>query len=530
MPNISGVPRRPVILLILDGFGVNPSKRNNAVAEARTPNLDAYFARYPHTLLRASGAAVGLPDGQMGNSEVGHLTLGAGDVIRQDIVRINEAIASGDFFANSALCEAADCAAGTGSPLHLIGLLSDGGVHSHLEHLYALLRLCRQRGARPLLHMITDGRDTPPHSALDYLPEVERRVHAAGGAIASVMGRYFAMDRDKRWERTELAWRALVLGKGQHAQCAETAIRSAYLAGDSDEFIRPILLPPALRLEQDDPAVFFNFRKDRPRQLVAALGALDFTGFDRGDAALARITCMMPYDRSLELPFAFTPEQPEATLGQIVSTMGLAQFHCAETEKYAHVTYFFNGGRNVPYSGETQLLIPSPKVATYDLNPAMSASEIADAVIAAISQGRHALMVVNFANGDMVGHTAIPDAVIHAVETLDREVGRLLDAASNAGYSVILTADHGNCEEIVDPFTGEPHTQHTTYPVPCLVMDQENWQLSCGGGLANVAPTVLHLMGIAVPAAMPAASLLLRRLPAARHDTRPRPQRLRGVA
>ena len=530
MPNISGVPRRPVILLILDGFGVNPSKRNNAVAEARTPNLDAYFARYPHTLLRASGAAVGLPDGQMGNSEVGHLTLGAGDVIRQDIVRINEAIASGDFFANSALCEAADCAAGTGRPLHLIGLVSDGGVHSHLEHLYALLRLCRQRGARPLLHMITDGRDTPPHSALDYLPEVERRVHAAGGAIASVMGRYFAMDRDKRWERTELAWRALVLGKGQHAQCAETAIRSAYLAGDSDEFIRPILLPPALRLEQDDPAVFFNFRKDRPRQLVAALGALDFTGFDRGDAALARITCMMPYDRSLELPFACTPDQPEATLGQIVSTMGLAQFHCAETEKYAHVTYFFNGGRNVPYSGETQLLIPSPKVATYDLNPAMSASEIADAVIAAISQGRHALMVVNFANGDMVGHTAIPDAVIHAVETLDREVGRLLDAASNAGYSVILTADHGNCEEIVDPFTGEPHTQHTTYPVPCLVMDQDNWQLSCGGGLANVAPTVLHLMGIAVPAAMPAASLLLRRLPAARHDTRPRPQRLRGVA
>ena len=530
MPNISGVPRRPVILLILDGFGVNPSKRNNAVAEARTPNLDAYFARYPHTLLRASGAAVGLPDGQMGNSEVGHLTLGAGDVIRQDIVRINEAIASGDFFANSALCEAADYAAGTGRPLHLIGLVSDGGVHSHLEHLYALLRLCRQRGARPLLHMITDGRDTPPHSALDYLPEVERRVHAAGGAIASVMGRYFAMDRDKRWERTELAWRALVLGKGQHAQCAETAIRSAYLAGDSDEFIRPILLPPAIRLEQDDPAVFFNFRKDRPRQLVAALGAQDFTGFDRGDAALARITCMMPYDRSLELPFAFTPEQPEATLGQVVSTLGLAQFHCAETEKYAHVTYFFNGGRNVPYSGETQLLIPSPKVATYDLNPAMSACEIADAVIAAISQGRHALMVVNFANGDMVGHTAIPDAVIHAVETLDREVGRLLDAASNAGYSVVLTADHCNCEEIVDPFTGEPHTQHTTYPVPCLVMDQDNWQLSCGGGLANVAPTVLHLMGIAVPAAMSAASLLLKRLPAARHDTRPRPQRLRGVA
>jgi len=530
MLNISGVPRRPVILLILDGVGVNPSKRNNAVAEARTPNLDAYFARYPHTLLQASGTAVGLPDGQMGNSEVGHLTLGAGDVIRQDIVRINDAIASGEFFANAALREAADYAADAGRPLHLIGLVSDGGVHSHLEHLYALLRLCRQRGARPLLHMITDGRDTPPRSALDYLPQVERRVHAAGGAIASVMGRYFAMDRDKRWERTELAWRALVLGKGQHAQCAQTAVRSAYIAGDSDEFIRPILLPSAVTLQQDDPLLFFNFRKDRPRQLVGALGAPEFSGFDRGQAPLARITCMMPYDRSLKLPFAFAPEQPATTLGQVVSTLGLAQFHCAETEKYAHVTYFFNGGRSVPYSGETQLLIPSPKVATYDLNPAMSAREVADAVIAAISQGRHALMVVNFANGDMVGHSAVPDAVIEAVETLDREVGRLLDAASNGGYSVLLTADHGNCEEIVDPFTGEPHTQHTTYPVPCLVVDQDNWQLSCGGGLANVAPTVLQLMGIRPPAAMPAAPLLLKKLPRPRRDDRAHPQRLRGVA
>jgi 2,3-bisphosphoglycerate-independent phosphoglycerate mutase len=530
MPNISGVPRRPVVLLILDGVGVNPSKRNNAVAEARTPNLDACFARYPHTLLQASGRAVGLPDGQMGNSEVGHLTLGAGAIIPQDIVRINEAIASGEFLANGPLCDAADHAAAAARPLHLLGLVSDGGVHSHLDHLYALLRLCRERGARPLLHMITDGRDTPPQSALDFLPEVERRVHAAGGAIASVMGRYFAMDRDKRWERTELAWRALVLGKGHQGQCADTAIRSAYAAGDTDEFIRPILLPPAVTLQQDDPVVFFNFRKDRPRQLVGALGAPRFSGFDRGEAPLARITCMMPYDRSLALPFAFAPEQPAATLGQVVSALGLAQFHCAETEKYAHVTYFFNGGRSVPYSGETQLLIPSPRVATYDLRPAMSAREIADAVIAAISQGRHALMVVNFANGDMVGHSAVHDAVIEAVETLDLEVGRLLEAAANVGYSAVLTADHGNCEELVDPFTGEPHTQHTTYPVPCLVMDEDNWQLSCGGGLANVAPTVLQLMGIQPPAAMSASSLLLKQLPRPRRDRRPQPQRLRGVA
>jgi 2,3-bisphosphoglycerate-independent phosphoglycerate mutase len=530
MPNISGVPRRPVVLVILDGFGVNPSKTDNAVAEARTPNLDSCFARYPHTLLQASGTAVGLPDGQMGNSEVGHLTLGAGDIIRQDSVRIQDAIDSGAFFANPVLRDAADRAAASGRPLHLIGLVSDGGVHSDLAHLYALLRLCRKRGARPLLHMITDGRDTPPRSALEYLPEVERRVHAAGGAIASVMGRYFAMDRDKRWERTELAWRALVLGKGHHAQCAETAIRSAWTAGDSDEFIRPILLPPAVTLQQDDPVLFFNFRKDRPRQLVAALGAVEFTGFDRGAMPLAHVTCMMPYDRSLNLPFAFEAEQPATTLGQVVSALGLAQFHCAETEKYPHVTYFFNGGRTAPYSGETQLLVPSPKVATYDLNPAMSARAVADAVIGAISQGRHALIVVNFANGDMVGHTAVPEAVIQAVETLDREAGRLLEAAVNGGYSVVLTADHGNCEELVDPFTGEPHTQHTTYPVPCLVMDEDNWQLSCSGGLANVAPTVLRLMGIEPPAAMPAPSLLLKPLTRRRRNDRAVPQRLRGVA
>lgn len=530
MPTLSGAPRRPVVLIILDGVGVNPGKTNNGVAMAATPNLDDWFAHYPHTLLSASGPAVGLPDGQMGNSEVGHLTLGAGDVIRQDIVSINAAIDSEDFFENPALTHAACAAAQSHRPLHLIGLVSDGGVHSHIDHLLALIELAKPYGVRILLHMITDGRDTAPQSALNYLPSVESKLHEAGGAIASVMGRYFGMDRDKRWERTELAWRALLLGKGQHAQSAATAIRSAYAAGDNDEFIRPILLPPFEAIEQDDPVIFFNFRKDRPRQLVAALSQPDFGGFDRGGAPLAAVTCMMPYDRSQHLPYAFAPEQPAVTLGQTISELGLAQFHCAETEKYPHVTYFFNGGRTVPYSGETQLMIPSPKVATYDMMPQMSAAKVADAVIGTISQGRQALIVVNFANGDMVGHTAVPHAVIQAVEALDREVGRVLDAATNAGYSVLLTADHGNCEEMIDPMTGEPHTQHTTYPVPCLIVDQDNWQLSCAGSLANVAPTVLQLMGIRVPSAMRAGSLLLKQLPGMGRDAKLEGERLRGAA
>jgi 2,3-bisphosphoglycerate-independent phosphoglycerate mutase len=526
MLNISGAPRRPVVLVILDGFGVNPSKLNNGVAEADTPRLDAFFSRFPHTTLNASGHAVGLPDGQMGNSEVGHLTLGAGEIIYQDVVKISEAISNGQFFINHALMDAIEKASINKRPLHLIGLVSDGGVHSHLDHLKALIKLAKDHKVRPLLHMITDGRDTAPKSALNYLREIEPRLHECGGAIASVTGRFYAMDRDNRWERTELAWRALVMGKAQHAQSAETAICSAYAAGDSDEFIQPVLLPSFTPIIDDDPVVFFNYRKDRPRQMVAALGDSNFNGFDRGNTALAAVTCMMPYDRSLNLPYAFEPEKPKITIAQVISASGLAQFHCAETEKYAHVTYFFNGGRTTPFAGENQLLIPSPGVATYDLKPSMSAKEVADAVVGAISKGRYAFIVVNFANGDMVGHTAKRDAVLEAVETLDREASRVLEAAETAGYSVVLTADHGNCEELIDPFTGEPHTQHTTYPVPCLIMDEANWQLSSGGGLANVAPTILQLMGIA-PVADMTNSLLLRKLPGKRTEERHEPRRLR---
>ena len=447
----------------------------------------------------------------MGNSEVGHLTLGAGDVILQDIVLINDAIETREFFRNPGLLHALQNARQLNRPMHLLGLVSDGGVHSHINHLYAIIEACRRYSVKPLLHMITDGRDTAPQSALSFLPELEGKLYEAGGAIASIMGRYYAMDRDQRWERTELAWRALILGKGQSAVASETAIRAAYSAGDTDEFIRPILLPAFEKIQHHDPLLCFNFRKDRPRQIITALAKHDFNGFDRGEEApIADVTCMMPYSRADNLPYLFDPDRPKTTLAEVISTMGLAQFHCAETEKYPHVTYFFNGGRAEPLSGEKHLLIPSPNVATYDLKPQMSAHEVADGVVHAISTGRYAFIVVNFANGDMVGHTAKRHAVLSAVKTLDEEVSRVLDAAVVAGYSVVLTADHGNCEEMVDPLTGTPQTQHTTYPVPCMVIDEENWKLSSDGGLANVAPTVLQLMGLTTPASMGATSLLLK--------------------
>ncbi len=503
------VPRRPVLLVILDGFGVNPAKANNAVALAHTPHLDRYFALNPHTTLQASGRAVGLPDGQMGNSEVGHITLGSGCVIRQDLVLIDDAIADGSFFRNEVLVAAARRAAAQGRPLHLLGLVSDGGVHSQLSHLVALAELCRQQGAIPALHMFTDGRDTPPRSALGYLPEVEQALAAAGGHIASVSGRYYAMDRDNRWERTEKAWRCLVAGGGEQAGSAREAIEQSWAAGQDDEFILPTRIAGGALIQDGDCVLHFNFRKDRPRQMLRPFFQPDFTHFDRGGFRGADVTCMMRYDQTFDLPFAFHHEAPGITLGQILSEAGLRQFHCAETEKYPHVTFYFNGGRAEPWPGEEQVLIPSPKVATYDLKPEMSAPEVADTVVAALGRQEYPFVVVNFANGDMVGHTAVRASVIAAVEALDAHAGRVLDAAVAAGYAVILTADHGNCDEMVDPVTQTPHTQHTLYPVPCLVIDEVPWNLGIGAGLDCIAPTVLQLMGLPRPAAMHGHSLLL---------------------
>lgn len=517
--------RKPVLLIILDGFGVNPGKRNNAIAAAQTPRLDEYFAEHPLTMLHASGEAVGLPRGQMGNSEVGHLTLGCGSIIRQDLVRINDAIADGSFYENATLLHAIHQAIGAGRPVHLYGLVSDGGVHSHLDHVLALIELCRREGARPLLHAFTDGRDTPPKSFLNYLTCVEEALAGAGGAIATIAGRYFAMDRDSRWDRIERAWRAMLLGQGRHAGTALQAVTNAYAAGETDEFIRPTVLAAWQEVTADDVFISFNFRKDRPKQITAALGHEQFAAFDRGTCIIPQVVCMMPYDKEASLPCVFQPERPAITLAEVVAQRGIEQFHCAETEKYAHVTYFFNGGRHDPYHGEKQLVIPSPKVATYNLQPEMSAPKVAESVLNAMREKRFGFIVVNFANGDMVGHTADWFATIKAIEALDHAAGDLLDAASQLGYSVILTADHGNCEELIDKQSGSPHTQHTSYPVPCLIIDDEYWQLSDQEGLSSVAPTVLQLMGIAQPESMTGRSLLLKGM-----ERRPTPGKLSSVA
>lgn len=506
------VSHQRVLLLILDGFGVNPSKVNNAVCEASTPRFDHYFSHNPHTVLEASGKDVGLPTGQMGNSEVGHMLLGCGSIVRQELVRIDDAIEDGSFSKNQAFNYAIKRAKDAKRPLHLLGLVSDGGVHSHINHLLALIDLCVQRDVRPLVHMITDGRDTAPQIAKQYLPILEQPLREGHGGIATVMGRYYAMDRDKRWERIEKAWRAIVNLEGERAENATTALDKGYAAGLGDEFILPTVLPAAERLHAEDSVIFFNFRNDRTRQMTKALSVHDFSGFDRGGYHPLSVTTMTEYDSSYPCSIAFLPERPETTLGKIVSEAGLKQFHCAETEKYPHVTFFFNGGRETPYEGEDRVLVPSPKVATYDLKPEMSAAGVADQVIQALADPNYAFVIVNFANGDMVGHTAIREAVLEAVEVLDREVGRVLDAAVEHTVSVVLTADHGNCDEMVDPVTGQPQTQHSLYPVPCLIIDQKSWRLRTGCGLSSVAPTVLQLMGLPQPERMTSESVLLQEI------------------
>ncbi|CAK0739863.1 2,3-bisphosphoglycerate-independent phosphoglycerate mutase [Gammaproteobacteria bacterium] len=503
------VPRRPVLLLILDGFGISPHSKHNAIALAKTPRLDDYFSRYPHTLLQASGRAVGLPESQMGNSEVGHLTLGSGRIPRQYLVRIDDAIADLSFFNNTALVAAAKNAQHAGRPLHLLGLVSDGGVHSHLQHLLALIELCRLYEVESQVHVITDGRDTLPQSALSFLSTIEESLEKAEGHIGSISGRFYAMDRDQRWDRTQCAWNAFCLGQGERALNAESAILAAYSRGEGDEFIRPTLLPHFQAIVSGDEVVFFNFRNDRVRQLTAALAMAEFKGFTRGTSDLAHVTCMTEYGADFQLPVAFDPVPPSSLLSEEVSNAGLRQFHCAETEKYAHVTFFFNGGREAPFDGEDRYLIPSPKVTSYDQQPEMSASEVADALIKAIQTEKYAFLVANFANGDMVGHTAVQEAVVRAVETLDQEIGRVLDVAVRSGYSVILTADHGNCEEMVDLVTQQPHTQHTLYPVPCLLIDEMYGQLAKNAGLSSVAPAVLTLLGLPIPASMSKSPALL---------------------
>jgi 2,3-bisphosphoglycerate-independent phosphoglycerate mutase len=518
---------RLVTLVILDGFGYTTRSEGNAIRAARTPVFDRLWGGFPHTLLQASGEAVGLPDGQMGNSEVGHMHIGAGQTIFQKLTLISRSIREGDFYRKPAFVGAMDHVHRRGSQLHLIGLIGPGGVHALSDHLYALLRMAREHGVeRVAIHAVTDGRDTPPQSALEYAAELEERAASIGvGRVATVSGRYYAMDRDKRWDRTEKAYAAMVRGEGPRAASARAAIHASYDAGVTDEFIVPTVIvadnAPVATIGDHDAVVFFNFRNDRPRQLTRALVDPGFTGFARGHVLsdLYFVT-MAQYEPGLPVHVAFTPEDlttQEVTLplAGVLSERGIAQLHAAETEKYAHVTYFINGGREEPFPGEERVLIPSPKVATYDLQPEMSAREIAAAVADAMERTDFGFVVVNFANCDMVGHTGVLAAAVKAVETVDECVGTVLAATDRREGVLLLTADHGNCEQMIDYATGAPHTAHTTNPVPFILEAPVRYptlrkaRLRGDGTLADVAPTVLDILQIDKPAAMTGRSLIV---------------------
>jgi 2,3-bisphosphoglycerate-independent phosphoglycerate mutase len=499
--------KRSVVLLVLDGWGYRAESEGNAIAMATTPTWDALMARHPHTLLEASGLAVGLPCGQMGNSEVGHLNLGAGRVVPQDLVRIDGAVADGSFFTNEAFLALCRGVRERGGTLHLTGLLGNGGVHAVDRHLFALIDLAeRERMPRVALHLLLDGRDTLPRSALGFM---EQTIEYARGraVVASLGGRYFGMDRDKRWDRTKLWYDAMVHGVGPAAGDPVAAIRDAYERGESDEFIPPVVIvrdgEPVAPIRDGDGVIFFNFRADRMRQIVRALTQPEFDGFDTAPRPAIGAVTMTMYDETFTVPVAFEPFTLARIVAEVLSDHGRTQFRTAETEKYAHVTYFFNGGFETPYRGEVRELVPSPKVATYDLQPEMSAPGVTDVLCRAIHDRDHDFILCNYANGDMVGHTGVIPAAIKAVETVDRCLARVLKSAQEADARVIVTADHGNCEMMIDPETGGPHTAHTTNPVPLVIIDPDGDRpLRGGGALRDVGPTVLAILGVERPVEM----------------------------
>ena len=502
---------RPIAIIIMDGFGISPTQEGNAIAHARKPNLERLWKEYPTTTLKASGLAVGLPRGQMGNSEVGHLNLGGGRIVYQDLTRISLAVEKGTFASNPVLQEAMNLARVGGSKLHLIGLLSDGGVHSHITHLYALLEMARSMDlSRVFVHAILDGRDVPPRSALGYFRDLEEKFSQTGtGSTATVSGRYYTMDRDRRWERVEKAYRCLVYGEGLRADSAEEAVRKGYDRGENDEFIMPTVVDDKGMVDDGDSIIFFNFRPDRAREITRAFVDKDFQEFATKPIRV-HYTCMTQYDATLNAPVAYPAENLIDTLGEVVSRAGLKQLRIAETEKYAHVTYFFNGGKEEVNPGEDRVLIPSPKVATYDLQPQMSAYEVRDELLARLDSGRYDLVVLNFANPDMVGHTGIFEAAVKAVEVVDGCVGEIVNRILSLGGAVLLTADHGNAEKMQDSDTGQPHTAHTTNPVPIslITSDRKSYRLREDGILADVAPTALELMHIPQPEAMTGRTLI----------------------
>ncbi len=503
------MPPRPVMLMILDGWGWRDESGNNAVKLAKTPHFDRFWQTCPRAFLRTSGLDVGLPEGQMGNSEVGHLNLGAGRVVMQDLPRINQAIADGSIakaLEASGLVAALKTSGGT---CHLLGLVSSGGVHAHQDHAVALARILTGQGIAVHIHVFTDGRDTPPQSAADYVKAFAAAL-PAGATIASLSGRYYAMDRDNRWERVEKAWKAMALGEGEAFATADAAITAAYAQNVTDEFILPAVIGGYAGMKDGDGLLSFNFRSDRIREILNAVLEPDFSGFARPRLPkLAKAVSMTSYSAELDkiMPVLFPPQTLANGLGETVAKVGRTQIRMAETEKYPHVTYFFNGGEETPYAGEARVMVPSPKVATYDLQPEMSAPELTAKAVEAIGSGRYDLVVLNFANPDMVGHTGVLAAAIKAVETVDAGLGAIAEAVQKAGGALLVTADHGNAELMVDPVTGKPHTAHTTNPVPLMLIGGDAKALA-DGRLADIAPTMLALMGLEQPAEMTGQSLL----------------------
>ncbi|GAB3368525.1 2,3-bisphosphoglycerate-independent phosphoglycerate mutase [Lysobacter rhizosphaerae] len=503
---------KPVVLLILDGWGHREDPADNALAQATLPNWHALLAGNPHTLIHTEGRFVGLPDGQMGNSEVGHMNLGAGRIVYQDLTRIDAAIEDGSFFTNTELRAACAAAKAGNGTLHLMGLLSPGGVHSHENHIFAMLELARREGVPQVaVHAFLDGRDMPPRSAQPSLELLEAACARAGNArIATVSGRYYAMDRDKRWDRQRRAWDAIVEASAEHvAGDALTALRDAYARGENDEFVVPTVIGTGAPVRDGDAMVFMNFRADRARQLTAAFVSPVFDGFAARRPALSRFVCLTEYDARLPAPVAFAPDDLRNTLGEVLAAHGMKQLRIAETEKYAHVTFFFSGGREDPYDGETRVLVPSPKVATYDLQPEMSCPEVTARLVAAIRSGEIDVAICNIANPDMVGHSGILAAAIQAAEAVDIAIGAIAEAVHEVGGALLLTADHGNVEMMRDPETGQPHTSHTVGPVPFVYAGPRMATLRSGGALRDVAPTILDLLDLPRPAEMTGASLLI---------------------
>ena len=507
------------VIMILDGYGINENPEHNAVAIANTPVMDRLKAEYPFVKGYASGLAVGLPDGQMGNSEVGHTNMGAGRVVYQELTRISKAIEDGDFFENEDLLAAMNNAKEHDSDLHLMGLVSPGGVHSHTDHLYGLLEMAKRCGlTKVYVHCFMDGRDTPPDSGKGYIKDLQDKMKEIGvGEIATVSGRYYAMDRDNRWDRVEKAYRALTEGAGDTAECPVCGMNASYEKGVVDEFVVPFVVlkdgKPKATIKNDDSVIFFNFRPDRAREISRCFCDEEFDHFDRGPRIKTTYVAFTDYDVTIQNKrVAFKKQELTNVFGEWLSKQGMTQLRTAETEKYAHVTFFFNGGVEAPFPGEDRLLVPSPKVATYDLQPEMSAPQVCDGLVDAIRSGKYDVIIINFANGDMVGHTGVEAAAVKAVEVVDECVGRAVEAVKENGGIMFLCADHGNCDMMVDYETGDPFTAHTTNPVPFILINADpKWGLAEDGRLCDIVPTMIQLMGYEQPEEMTGHSLLIER-------------------